>query len=179
MQHLHPVLPGAQAFVGRFQGLRIRCLDVSGRRKRIERIDRPRGPQARVAAAQDQLLGLGEELDLADAAGAELQVRARRLPPLVGMEDVDLALDRMDVGDGREIQAPPPDERLQLVQELARGLQVADRRPRLDEGRPLPVSESRVASPRAQRSTKVCASVPGVSSSASGSQNIVRSRSLE
>ena len=37
----------------------------------------PRMPQRRLAAAVDQLVRLGEELDLADAAAAALEVEAR------------------------------------------------------------------------------------------------------
>ena len=75
---------------------------------------------AGVATAEDQLLGLDEELDLADAAGAQLQVGARRGQPRVGPQFLDLALDRMDVGDGGEVEVAPPDEGLQLGQEGAR-----------------------------------------------------------
>jgi hypothetical protein len=62
-------------------GLR-RC----GRRRRAPSASQVRrAGAARVAAAPDELLGLGEELDLADAAAAELDVvagdRDRRVPP--------------------------------------------------------------------------------------------------
>ena len=45
-------------------------------RKRRERIKRARAAQVRLAAAQDQLLGLDEEFDLADAATSELDIVA-------------------------------------------------------------------------------------------------------
>ena len=69
------------------------------------------------AAAGDQLLGLDEELDLADAAAAELDVVAGDGDLLVAAMGVDLALDRVDVGDGREVEILAPDE----GRELARG----------------------------------------------------------
>jgi excinuclease ABC subunit B len=58
---------------------------------------------------------------------------------VVDLADVDLALDRMDVGDGGEVEIAPPDEGLQL---LARNASPGAGRRRgagLDEGRPLPV----------------------------------------
>ena len=67
-------------------------------------------PQRGIAAAEDELLGLGEELDLADAAAAELHVVARHLDRAAAAMGVDLALDRMDVVDRGEVEMPPPDE---------------------------------------------------------------------
>ncbi len=92
-----------------------------------------------MAAAQDQLLGLDVEFHLADAAAAQLQVGALGAQPLVHLVGVDLALDRMDVGDGGEIEVAAPDEGLQLLQERPPARGVAAHRPGLDEGRPLPV----------------------------------------
>ena len=95
--------------------------------------------QRRVAAAPDQLLGLGEELDLADAAAAELDVVAADGDVAVALDGVDLALDRMDVLDGREIQMLAPDERPEPTQEQLAGGDVAGHGARLDHGRALPV----------------------------------------
>ena len=67
--------------------------------------------------AEDQLLGLGEELDLADAAAAKLDVVAADGDVAVALDGVDLALDRMDVLDGREIQMLAPNERPEPTQE--------------------------------------------------------------
>ena len=73
--------------------------------------------QLRVAAAGDELLRLDEELDLADAAAAELDVVAGdRDLPMAAMI-VDLALDRMDVGDRRVVEIFAPDIRRQLGEE--------------------------------------------------------------
>ncbi len=68
----------------------------------------------------------------------------RRAQPLVGLVQVDLALDRMDVGDGRIVEVAAPDERRQLVQESLRPGQVAGAGPGLDVGRPLPVLADRL-----------------------------------
>ena len=61
---------------------------------------------------KDQLLCLDVELDLADTAPAELEVRAPGREAIIDLVDVDLALDGMDVGYGREVQVPTPDEGL-------------------------------------------------------------------
>ena len=81
-----------------------------------------------MAPAQDQLLGLGEEFDLADAAAAQLDVVARDRDLAMAAMGMDLALDGMDVLDGGEIQIAPPDEGLDGRQEVAR--RFADRRRR-------------------------------------------------
>src|SRR5262249_53938228 len=67
--------------------------------------------QLRMPAAGDELLGLHEELDLANAAAAELDVVA--LDRDVGMAPVgvDLALQRLDLGDRGEVEILSPDER--------------------------------------------------------------------
>ncbi len=67
-------------------------------------------------ATGDELLGLHEELDLADAAAAELDVVA--LDRDVGMTTigVDLALQRLDLGDGGEVEILPPDEGRELCE---------------------------------------------------------------
>ena len=107
-----------------------------------ERVDGGAGgglAQRRVAAAPDQLLGLGEELDLADAAAAELDVVAADGDVAVALDGMDLALDRMDVLDGCEVQMLAPDERPQAAQEQLAGGDVAADGARLNHGRALPV----------------------------------------
>ena len=99
----------------------------------------PRSRSDGIAAAQDQLLGLGEELDLADAAAAELDVVARDLDGAAAAMGVDLALDRMDVVDGREVEMLAPDVGRQVGQEGLADGEVAGDGVRLDHGRALPV----------------------------------------
>ena len=65
-------------------------------------------------AAGDQLLGLREELDLADAAAAELDVVALDRDLALAAIGLDLPLDRVDVGDRREVEILAPDERREL-----------------------------------------------------------------
>src|SRR5690606_25508186 len=93
-------------------------------------------PQFGKPAARYQLLGLHEELDLADTATAELDVvplDRNFTMPLVGM---DLALDRMDIRDRGVVEVLAPDVWLKLLQERVARLDVASDRPRLDHGGP-------------------------------------------
>ncbi len=52
---------------------------------------------------------------------------------------VDLPLEGVDLGDGREVEMAAPDEGAEFGQERVAGLDVARDRPRLDEGRALPI----------------------------------------
>ena len=63
-----------------------------------------------MAAAGDELLGLHEELDLADAAAAELDVVALDRDLAMAAIGVDLPLHAVDVGDGGEVEIFAPDE---------------------------------------------------------------------
>ena len=64
----------------------------------------PRVLQLGMTAAGDELLRLDEELDVADAAAPELDVVARHRDRAVALEGVHLALHRVDVGDGGEVE---------------------------------------------------------------------------
>ena len=116
VDHLQPVLDPAQEAVGldqRVGASRRRC----ARRRRARAAPRRSARRAArgIAAAPDQLLRLGEELDLADAAAAELDVVAGDRDSAAAAMRVDLALDRVDVLDRREIEMPAPDKGLQLA----------------------------------------------------------------
>ena len=138
-QHLHSMLDITQAHIGLGQFLAGLRGHVPGLGQRGERLQGPAAAKLRIAAAQDQLLGLDVELDLPDAARAQLEIDALGRHPLVDLVRVDLALDGMDVGDGGEVEVLAPDEGLELGEErLGRG-HVAGAGARLDEGRPLPV----------------------------------------
>ena len=95
--------------------------------------------ERRVAPAPDQLQGLHQELDLADAAPTELDVVAGKRDRLAAAIGVDLPLDRMDILDRREVEMPAPDERPDPPQEPVARRLVASRRPGPDHGRALPV----------------------------------------
>src|SRR5437899_13095070 len=91
--------------------------------------------ESRIADAEDQLLGLGEELDLADAAAPQLDVVTQYLDCAAATMGVDLALDRMDVVDGREIEMLAPDVGRELGEEGVADGKGAGDRVGLDHGR--------------------------------------------
>ena len=138
-KHLHPVLQVAQAAVGVTKLVTSRIRNVPGCGQGVEGVEGAKASQPRVTTPEDQLLCLDIELDLADAAPAELEVGTPGRQAIIDLVDVDLALDGVDVGYGREVQVPAPDEGLQLDQESVRSGDVAGAGPGLDEGRPLPV----------------------------------------
>ena len=109
--HLQPVLDHAQEDIRLVQLRTYRFVDPALLGERSQHFARARAAKRRVAPTGDQLLRLHEELDLADAAAPALDVVAgdgdRAMPAM----RVHLALDRMDVGDRREVEVPAPDER--------------------------------------------------------------------
>ena len=112
---------------------------MARRGQRAQRLAGAAQPERGIAAAEDELLGLGEELDLADAAAPQLDVVAQHLDRAAAAMGVDLALDRMDVVDGREVEMLAPDVGREVGQEgLADGA-VAGHRVGLDHGRAFPV----------------------------------------
>ena len=128
LDHLQPVLQLPQIAIVALELLADLRLDPAFRHQRIQRVLGRGRAQARMAPAQDQLLGLGEEFDLADAAAAQLDIVAGDRDLAMPDMGVDLPLDGLDVLDGREIQIAPPDERPERGQELRAGLE--DRRRR-------------------------------------------------
>ena len=104
-----------------------------------ERVERPVAAQFRVATAQDQLLGLDEELDLPDPAPAKLQIDPFGRDTLIDLVDVNLALDGVDVSNGRKVQVLAPDIGREFVQERLPRQHVAGTGPSLDVGGALPV----------------------------------------
>ena len=107
--------------------------------KRVDRLAGGRRAQLRLASAPDQLLGLGEELDLADAAAAQLDIVTGDGDLAMALDRLDLALDGMDVLDGGEIEILAPDEGAQMAQELSPRLRIAGDGARLDHGGALPI----------------------------------------
>ena len=92
-----------------------------------------------MAPARDQLLGLHEKLDLADAAAAELDIVAGDRDLAMAAIGMDLPLHRVDVGNRGEIHVFAPDERRELLQERLAGRDVAGAGPRLDHRGAFPV----------------------------------------
>ena len=113
--HLQAVLDRAQEQVGGFEIARRLGADPAALGERREHRQRLAAAQRRIAAAGDQLLRLHEELDLADAAAAELDVVALDRDLVVAAVGVDLPLHRMHVGDRGEVEILAPDERRDLA----------------------------------------------------------------
>ena len=97
VDHLQPVLDPAQEAVVLDQRLGRRRIDAAGGGEPAQRLAGRPDPQLGHPAAPDQLLGLGEEFDLADAAAAGLDVVPLDRDSSAALMRVDLALDRMDV----------------------------------------------------------------------------------
>ena len=125
VDHLQAMLDRAQRGVGGGQLVARGAVDPAEFRQRRQHVERAPAAQFRLAAAGDELLGLDEELDLADAAAAELDVVAGDRHHGVAAMVVDLALDRMDVGDGGEIEVLAPDVGGESGEEGVAGLPVA------------------------------------------------------
>ncbi len=108
--HLQAMLDGAQEAIGLVELAPHLGLDPAARLQALQRDERLRHAQLRLAAAGDELLGLDEELDLANAAAPDLDVVARDRDLAEAAEGVDLALHGVNVGDRREIEVLAPDE---------------------------------------------------------------------
>ena len=108
------------------------------RRQHVERLQRRPHPQFRMPAAGDQLLGLGEELDLADAAAADLDVVAFDRDLALAAIGLHLPLHVVDVGERCEVEMLAPDERRDLGDQRLARLEIAGAGPRLDHGGALP-----------------------------------------
>ena len=144
LNHLQPVLDPAQEHVRPAEIVDRLGADPLVGVKALEHVEGARPAHLRTAAAEDELLGLDEELDLADAAAPELDVVSGNDDPLVAAHGVDLALHRMDVGDRRVVEILAPDERREVGKEALAELEVARRRARLDERGALPVLADRL-----------------------------------
>ena len=119
LDHLQPVLEAAQETIVVNQLRRGRGIDPAGSREPAECLAGRADAQLLQSPAPDQLLGLGEELDLPNPAAAGLDVVPFHRDFSAAAVRVDLALDRVDILDGREVEVLPPDERLQLAQKAS------------------------------------------------------------
>ncbi len=94
----------------------------------------------RMPAAGDQLLGLDEEFDFANAASPKLDIVARDGDFAMPAINVDLPLHRMDVRDGGEIHGICATRRATALSELLSPASISPAHGRaLDHGRAFPV----------------------------------------
>src|SRR5439155_5497125 len=96
IHHLQPVLDPAQKTVVRDQRLGRRRVDAAGRGEPAQGGAGRRDPQCPQSPAPDQLLRLGKELDLANAAAPGLDVVAFDGDAAAPLMRLDLPLYRMD-----------------------------------------------------------------------------------
>ncbi len=137
--HLQAMLDAAQKVVGRGERIARLGIDPAAVGQRRERGDRLAAAQFAVAAAGDELLGLGKKLDLADAAAAELDVMTLDRDLTVAAIGVDLLLHGVHVGDGGVVEVFAPNERGEIAHERFAGGKIAGTRPRFDQRGALPV----------------------------------------
>ncbi len=137
--HLQAMLDGAQEHVRAFEIVAGVGVDPAPAREPFERCKRLAAAQRRVTAAGDQLLGLHEELDLADAAAAELDVVAFDRDFAAAAIGLNLPLHLVDVAEGDEIEIFAPDEGRKLREQSLAGGNIAGAGTRLDHGGAFPV----------------------------------------
>src|SRR4051794_13387425 len=95
-----------------------------------------------MAASGDQLLGLNEELDLANATAPELDVVTLDRDLVMALIGRHLALHRVHVGDRAVVEIFAPDEGRDLAQKRFAKRKIARTGTRLDHGGALPVLPS-------------------------------------
>ncbi len=138
LHHLHPVLAAPQVEVRVGQRVAILHRDHAGEEQAVERRQHAplsQRPGARLAAVE-QLQRRDEELGLADAPLAELEVRG----PLGAGAGVDARLHGVDLADHLEVEAGAPDEGLEGGQQLLADRLVAGAGAGLEHGVALPAA---------------------------------------
>ena len=139
--HLQAMLDAAQKIVSRRRVRRASAASIQPPAASARSVaTRAAAAQRGVAAAGDELLGLHEELDLADAAAAELDIVALDRDLAVAAIGVDLLLHRVDVGDARRSRDICARRRATArASKRSPASRVAGTGARLDQRRALPV----------------------------------------
>src|SRR5689334_16299275 len=139
VDHLQPMLEAAQETIIVDQLRRGRGIDPADFCELAECLAGRADPQLLQSSAPDQLLRLCEEFDFPNPPATGLDVVPLDRDSSAAAMRVDLALDRVDVLDGRKVEVLPPDERLQLAQKPSSGDLVAGDRTRLDQRSAFPI----------------------------------------
>ena len=113
-----------------------RCGQITLAFQRAQHVQQRALLQAEVAAAMDQLEGLGDKFHLTNAARAQLDIVGHALAPHFLLDQLLHGAQRFD---GREVQITAIDKRAQHVEQLRASHLVAGHHPRLDHGVALPV----------------------------------------
>ena len=137
--HLQPVLDLAQEAVRLSQVARRLAGDPAALGEVLQRDQGLPAAQFGMPAARDQLLGLHEEFDLADAAASELDVVPFDRDLVVALVGRHLALHRVHVGDRAVVEILAPHEGRDLAQERLAEREIAGAGARLDHRGALPV----------------------------------------
>ena len=125
VDHLQAVFDAAQETVIAGQRRAGFDVDLPGGGEPAQRLAGRGDAQGRAAAAPDQLLRLGEKLDLADAAAPDLDIVTVNGDSTAAAIGLNLALDRMDVGDRREVEVLAPNIGRELGEKARAGDAVA------------------------------------------------------
>ena len=141
--HLQPMLDTTQDHIGLAQVLDRFAVHPSFGAEFTQHVERARTAHLRAAAAEDKLLSLNKELDLANAAAPQLEVMAGHDDAVVAAHGMDLALHRVNVGDRGVVEILAPDEWREFGQEALAEREIARRRARLDQRRALPILAER------------------------------------
>ncbi len=136
--HLEAMFDPAQEFIGRGQLVAGLESDPVAGGQYAQRLQCRPHPQFGMPATRDQLLGLREELDFADAAAADLDVVALHRDCALSAIGLHPPLHVMDVGKCGEIQMFAPDEGRDLRNQRLAGPGITGAGRRLDHGCALP-----------------------------------------
>ena len=137
--HLQPVLHPAQKKVGPREIVGGVARDPSAVGQSSQGFECATRAKFGVAPTGDELLGLGEELDIANAAAPEFDVMARHRDGVMPFERMYAPFHGVNVGDRRVVEIFPPNEGRELAQESLPRLEIAGDDARFDESGAFPV----------------------------------------
>src|SRR3974390_358017 len=139
VHHLQAMFDQTQKTIGLLHCLACIRINPFVFAKLIKRCESVAIAQTWIAATCDQLLGLGKELDLTDAAAAELYVVSLTRNLAMSAIGVDLPLHRMNIFDRGKIEIFTPDKRGEIAEDFFSGNGVTGTRARLYQSGAFPV----------------------------------------
>ncbi len=142
--HLQSVLDLAEEFVVAAQGVGLVLTDPARGRQALQALQCLPHAKRRIPPSGNELAGLREELDLADAAGPQLDVSLLERGPVGCLVVADSQSHFMRVADRYEIEMAAPYERPQPFEEALARCDVARHGSRLDPDRTFPGAAERL-----------------------------------